>query len=299
MTPGETIICHVIILNASTEDLNHRSENVFFPAGVALGSAPQVQTEGYAPFTVDETNPVATLDYGGESAGYPFFEVSSLTGSVQVEVKYTEEFDGLNQPFGDGPFSYSNQLGNTFRVETFNFTSAGRLVAPLLQGGQKWQSLRLLTPGSVSFSAVGFEATVDTVLPGDLPGQFSSDDEVLNEIWKLGARAATAACFDKGSQKAIWEVDAEKGVLARNSRPSLSAEATTWANYTLEFDTLIQKGGSWWSVVSFSPQDHGALDDCCIMLTVSRHNPSRATDTPCVSQESLQRRPGSPTRTPL
>lgn len=271
----------VIVLNKSAEDLNHRSEDVFVPVGVAVGSAPQVQTEAYAPFTLDETNPVATLDYGGESAGYPFFEVSSLTGAAQVEVKYTEEFDGLNQPFSDGPFSYSNQLGNSFRVETFNFTSAGRLVAPLLQGGQRWQSLRLLTPGSVSFSAVGFEATVDTVLPGDLPGKFSSDDEVLNDIWKLGARAVTAACFDKGSQKAIWEVDAEKGVLARNSRPSLTAEATTWGNYTLEFDTLIQKGGSWWSVVSFLLQDDRLQGDGCIMLTISRRNPSRVMDTPC------------------
>lgn len=287
-----------IVLNASTEYPKHRSEDVFVPVGIAVGSAPQVETEGYAPFTLNETNPLATLDYGGESAGYPFFEVSSLTGAVQVEVKYTEEFDGLNQPFSDGPFSFSNQLGNSFRVETFNFTSAGRLVAPLLQGGQKWQSLRLLTPGSVSFSAVGFEATVDTVLPGDLPGQFSSDDEVLNEIWKLGARAATAACFDKGSQKAIWEIDTEKGVLARNSRPSLTAEATTWANYTLEFDTLIQKGGSSWSVVSISLQDDRPPGDCCIMLTVPRRNPSRAMDTPCFSPGSFQRRPDMRTRIP-
>lgn len=287
-----------IVLNASTENANPRSEDVFVPAGIAIGSAPQVQTEQYAPFTLDETNSVATLDYGGESAGYPFFEVSSLTGAVQIEVKYTEEFDGLNQPFSDGPFAFSNQLGNTFRVETFNFTSTGRLVAPLLQGGQKWQSLRLLTPGSVSFSAVGFEATVDTVLPGDLPGQFSSDDAALNEIWKLGARAATAACFDKGSQKAIWEVDAEKGVLARNSRPSLLAEATSWANYTLEFDTLIQKGGSWWSVVSLLLQDDTPAGGCCTSLTGSRRNPSRAMDTPCSSPESFRRRPGSRTRTP-
>ncbi|KAK2602177.1 hypothetical protein N8I77_008730 [Diaporthe amygdali] len=229
---------------------DRRADDVFVPVGVAVGTAPQVQTQQYAPFTLDDTTPVATLNYGGESAGYPFFEVSSLTEPLQVEVKYTEEFGGLNQPFSDGPFAYSNQLGNTFRVETFNITTTGRLVAPLLQGGQKWQSLQLLTPGSVSFSQVGFEATIDTVQPEDLPGQFSSDDEILNEIWKLGARSATAACFDKGSQKAIWEVDAEKGVLARNSRPSLTAEATAWGNYTLEFDTLIQKGGSWWSVAA-------------------------------------------------
>ncbi|KAJ0333688.1 hypothetical protein COL922a_010704 [Colletotrichum nupharicola] len=176
--------------------------------------------------------------------GFPVFEVSALDGPTQIEVKYTEHFDGLNHPFGDGPYSFSNQLGNSFRVETFNITAKGKTVSPLLQGGQKWQSVRLLTNTTVTFSNVGFEATIPTVEPEDLPGQFSSDDEALNEIWKLGARAATAACVDKGSQPAIWTVDEENGVLAQSTRPSMTWKATAWTNYTVEFDTKIKKGGT-------------------------------------------------------
>ena len=226
---------------------------VFEPAGVATGNGPQLKTRPFAPFTLNQDDPLATLDYGVERAGYPFFEISELTGLAQIEVKYTEAFDGLNKPFSDGPFGYSNQLGNTFRVETFNITSTGTIASPLVQGGQKWQSIRLLTGGSVSFSTVGFEASIDTIEVEQLPGRFTSDDVTLYEIWILGARAATAACFDRRSQRAIWEVGPVDGVLARSTRPSLSYHGFSWGNYTLEFDTKIEKGGSWWAVVGISP----------------------------------------------
>ncbi|KAL2879863.1 hypothetical protein SGCOL_004908 [Colletotrichum sp. CLE4] len=218
----------------------------FTAKGIATGTAAQLDTSPFAPFSLSPEIPLATLDYGAERAGYPTFEVSAISEPVQIEVKYTEHFDGLNHPFGDGPYTFSNQLSNSFRVETFNITSIGRVASPLIQGGQKWQSIRLLTNATVSFSSVGFEATINTLEPEELPGQFESDDEILNEVWKLGARAATAACFDKGSQKTIWEVTEENGVFARSTRPSMTYKATTWNNYTLEFDTKIGRGGSWW-----------------------------------------------------
>ncbi|KAK1995306.1 Six-hairpin glycosidase [Colletotrichum falcatum] len=221
------------------------SYRIFTAKGVATGNAVQLQTQPFSPFTLSPDTPIATLDYGAERAGYPIFDIASLSAPAQIEVKYTEHFDGLSHPFGDGPFSFTNQLGNSFRVETFDVAATGRLASPLLQGGQKWQSIRLLTNGTVGISGVGFAATIDTAEPEDLPGKFDSDDETLNEIWKLGARAATAACFDKGTQRAIWEVSGEDGVLARSTRPAATYKGTSWSNYTLEFDTKIQRGGSW------------------------------------------------------
>ncbi|KOC12187.1 hypothetical protein AFLA70_50g003941 [Aspergillus flavus AF70] len=225
-------------------------DDTFTPVGVAVGDQPELNTNDFAKFALDPQSPLATVDYGAERAGYPFFVISSLSQPVQLEVKYSEEFNGLDHPFSDGPYSFSNQLGNSFRVETFNITKTGKVTSSLLQGGQRWQSIRLLTSGTVTLSQVGFDATIDTVEPEDLPGQFSCDDDVLNEIWKLGARAATAACVDKDSQKAIWEVDPVDGVYARSVRPSVSVKGTAFANYTLEFETMIEKGGSWWSVAS-------------------------------------------------
>ncbi|KAK2051848.1 Six-hairpin glycosidase [Colletotrichum caudatum] len=219
--------------------------NIFAAKGVATGNAAQLQTRPFAPFTLSPDTPIATLDYGAERAGYPVFDVASLSAPAQIEVKYTEHFDGLNHPFGDGPFTFTGMLANNFRVETLDVAAAGRLASPLLQGGLRWQSVRLLTNGTVGFSGAGLAASIATAEPEDLPGRFSSDDETLNEIWKLGARAATAACFDEGTQKATWEVSEEDGVLARSMRPAATYKGLNWSNYTLEFDTKIQRGGSW------------------------------------------------------
>ena len=192
----------------------------------------------------------ATLDYGVERVGYPFFIVSSLEGPAQIEVKYSEPFDGLSQPWSDGPYAFAAGLSNTFRVETFNITQPGYFSAFLLQGGQRWQSIRLLTNSSVSFSQVGFEPSVATEDVDAFPGQFHSNDDTLNEIWNLGARAASVACVEKGTQGPIWEIDPIKGAFVRGSRPSQSVKGAKFENYTLEFETWIERGGSGWAVVS-------------------------------------------------
>lgn len=197
----------------------------------------------------DETT-LATLDYGIERAGYAFFTVSSLSQPVQIEVRYSEPFAGLSDPWSDGPFLFSPMLANHFRAVTFNVTELGHFVAPLIQGGQRWQSITLLTGGSISFQSVGFEATVDPTVVSDFPGTFNSSDETFNEVWKLGAVAASTACVEKGSQGAVWEVDSDKGVLVRSTKPAITLEAIDFADYTLDFETNIARGGIWWSVAS-------------------------------------------------
>lgn len=95
------------------------------------------------------------LDYGSEVAGVPYFVVEVLGGPTQVEVKYTEELSGLDFPNSDGPFPFSSGLSNTFRVETFNFTSPGPVNSFFIQGGQRWQSITQLTEGHITFSEIG------------------------------------------------------------------------------------------------------------------------------------------------
>lgn len=218
--------------------------------GLALGSTPSLETSNVVPFTLNEETPVATLDYGIERAGYAFFTVSNLSHPAQIEVRYSEPFAGLSDPWSDGPFLFSPMLSNSFRAETFNVTDTGRLVAPLLQGGQRWQSITLLTGGSISFDSVGFEATVDTTPVDELPGAFESSDDTFNEAWKLGALAASTACVEKGSQGAVWEVDFDMGALVQSTKPSITLGATGFADYKLDFETNIARGGVWWSVAS-------------------------------------------------
>ena len=57
--------------------------------------------------TLDSSSPVLTLDYGSEVGGFPWVEVESPDGPVQIELKYSEPFDGLGMPYGDGPWYVS------------------------------------------------------------------------------------------------------------------------------------------------------------------------------------------------
>jgi hypothetical protein len=167
---------------------------------------------------------------------------------VQLEIKYSEEYRGLEAPFSDGPFLYGNQVGANFRVETLNVTGLGKTSAFLAQGGQRWESVRLLTKGTVTFSRVGFEATFPNVSPEDEPGQLSSDNERLNAIWKLGVRGAESSCLEKGTQPSTWRIDPENGALIASLRPIQSDSAPFIGNNTLEFETRIERGGLWWGM---------------------------------------------------
>lgn len=162
--------------------------------------------------------------------------------------RYTEDLGDIDLPFSDGPFSFGQGLTNSYRVETFEVTSACQLKSYLAQGGQRWQTLRLLTSGSVTFTKVGFKATVDQLDYSRLPGQFTSSNPLYNEIWKLGARAAGASCFAAGAYKTIWETSPDNGVFFRGSRAGLSLKAESFTNYNLTFSGKIQRGGLGWTM---------------------------------------------------
>ncbi|KAF7557150.1 hypothetical protein G7Z17_g947 [Cylindrodendrum hubeiense] len=227
---------------------SHDADAVFRPVGLAVGTGYSSQTSTVKTFKLNAASSFATIDYGAERAGWPFFDVLKVDRPLQIEIKYSETFPDLQLSSSDGPYPFNVGQANTFRVETFNITKAGRYSSFLLQGGQRWQSIQLLTDGAITFRNVGLEASITTVEPEKLPGKFSSSDDVLNEIWNLGARGTIASCVDEGSQRAVWEVDSKMGVHITNLRPAQTTKAIGFESYTLEFDAFIERGGIWWSV---------------------------------------------------
>ncbi|RAK75976.1 putative alpha-L-rhamnosidase C [Aspergillus fijiensis CBS 313.89] len=200
-------------------------------------------------FTLDPQTPLVTLDYGTEAAGFPYFEVESLSTPVQIEAKYSEPYTGLDEPFADGPFDFANGLSNTFRVETFNVTSTGRVESFFIQGGQRWHTLKLLTDGSIRICDVGLRSENDRTPVDRLPGFFESSNSLYNEIWALGARTVQQACIAAGAAPSTWEVT-EDGVYLRGQQPAQSVKGASFDNYTLTFDTKIVRGGSGWKVAA-------------------------------------------------
>lgn len=164
-------------------------------------------------------------------------------------MKYTEAFDGLNQPFADGPFTLTDALANTFRTETFNITGPGRYSSFFVQGGLRWQSVRLLTNGSVRFSAAGLQPSVKIQPVGSLQGLFSTSKQDYSDTWGLGARAVQAACVEAGSQPSTWVVT-DQGMLIRGRQPAQSANGTSFSNYTMSSSTKIVREGTGWRVAA-------------------------------------------------
>jgi hypothetical protein len=225
--------------------------SLFLPKGVAFGSMPNIMVQdcesNCGNIELKEMNQIATFDFGHEVAGYPYFEVSSLSGPVQIEVKYAEQFHALGFNFSDGPYMYANQLSNSFRVETFNITKSGLFQSYFVQGGQRWKTVKLLTPGSVKFNTVAFKATVATTQPDDLPGIFTCSNKAYDEVWTLGVRAVSAACLENGTQPATFQVTPD-GTLIRGQKPGYSALGAHFEDYTMTFHSKIIRGGTGWSV---------------------------------------------------
>ena len=105
--------CFWQCLRLVTANVSQKSQDSYQPVAYHLGKGtPKHASTGFQRFkpgschiTLDSASPVVTLDYGAEVAGFPYVEISSLAGdAAQVEMKYSEPFDGLDLPYGDGPW---------------------------------------------------------------------------------------------------------------------------------------------------------------------------------------------------
>ncbi|KAH8706974.1 Six-hairpin glycosidase-like protein [Phaeosphaeriaceae sp. PMI808] len=198
---------------------------------------------------LDEHNSVLTLDFGYEIAGFPFIITSSFSNPAQIEFKYAESFVSLDSPQSDGPWTFSNGLSNSFRVETFNITKPGYVESFFLQGGQRWAVVRLLTTNEVKIEKIGFRATSQNTEVDQLPGHLRTNHDIYNQIFELGGRVVQPSCVDAGNAPSTWEITKE-GALVRGQTTAQSAEGIKASNYTLSFDTKIVHGGTGWRVAS-------------------------------------------------
>ncbi|KAL4887570.1 Six-hairpin glycosidase-like protein [Aspergillus karnatakaensis] len=222
----------------------------FVPVSLHVGGTPSMPFADYHEFTLETNSPIATLDYGTHVAGLPIFEISALSGQSEIELKYSEQFSGLYEPLSDGPSTFVAIQVNPGRITT----------------------VRLLTNGTVSFRSVGFTPTTAPPTIEDLPGTFESSNPRYNEIWNLGARAVSLACYDSGTQTSIWDVSAQ-GAFVSSSVPSYSVAGYNFSDYTLEFDAQIVRGGLQWSLA----YNFGICSRGGIQLNLAGNYPAEST----------------------
>lgn len=115
-----------------------------------------------------------------------------------------------------------------------------------IQGGQRWESIRLLTDDNATFEEVGLIPTTDIKIQDEFTGSFDCSNDLYNETWKLGANAAVAACVDAHSQPDTWEIS-NQGAYFRGQKPSINVLGIDMDVGTLTFFTKIARGGTGWS----------------------------------------------------
>jgi hypothetical protein len=195
------------------------------------------------------SEPFLTLDYGTDRSGFPIFCVESLSDATQIEVKYSEEFPALALPQSDGPYTFTVGLASTFRIETLNLTEPGKLQNYFIQGGQRWQTLRLLTNTTIVLSEIGFNSTAPLLEPSQLPGKLSTSNPIYNGLFDLGGGSSHVSCIDAGNAPSTWDIT-QDGALIRGQTTAQSANGASFSNYTLSFSTKIVRGGTGWRIAS-------------------------------------------------
>ncbi|MCA8030965.1 alpha-L-rhamnosidase C-terminal domain-containing protein [Burkholderia cepacia] len=199
-------------------------------------------------------SPAVTLDYGRVVGGLPVFLVSSVSGRPALQAVYAEaqQYLGANgdASYPDGAEFNVSFVGNggavsLSRVNTYRPTGPGLIVSRLVQGGQRFQVIRLTQPGSVTLSRVGIRPLVPA--PQKRAGYFTSSDPALNEIWNLGARTVELGTVPARSLPPTWTVTPQ-GLVVRDSTFSIYQAGTKWTGYTAEFDVQVLENEAGWMV---------------------------------------------------
>ena len=108
------LLCQDVVL-ANWNGNAHTSKS-YVPVAYHIGKDSPAHPVGFqscgstSSFILNASSPVLSLDYGAEVAGFPYVEISSLEGEyAQIELKYSEPYEGLGLPYGDGPW-YESRL---------------------------------------------------------------------------------------------------------------------------------------------------------------------------------------------
>lgn len=191
------------------------------------------------------------LDYGKDVGGVPKFDVVAESGNPQLEAGYSESSQYLT-PIGDmgqsGPFG----SGDPHRYDVYTVTKPGVIVNRFVQGGERYEELSLLSPGSVTLSGVWIHYEPYLGAPSTFKGYFVSSSNELNKIWYDGAYTANLVQMRPNTPAGYWTV--ENGSLnADGGGTGLLQQGSSWTDYTLSLQTEILSDQSGWVVRAQAP----------------------------------------------
>lgn len=141
---------------------------------------------------------------------------------------------------------------DTYRVNIYkNITGPSKYTNRLIQGGFRYQELSLDTAGEITLKNVGVKPTTSTTPIHSLPGSFECSDDVITDIWNVGARTIQLNEVPANSIPAFWEVSSEGSYVSSQSPQVLaSITAAMLTSYEVEFEVKPIVDGFSFSVLS-------------------------------------------------
>jgi alpha-L-rhamnosidase len=204
------------------------------------------------------TAPTIVLDYGKNIGGVPYLTVTSASGSPKLKARYLESkryltTNGDTAPWGEGDPS---------RSDTYTVTGAGTITNRYTQGGERYEEITLVSPGTVSLSGIGVTYIADRTQASAYQGYFVSSSDQMNRIWYDSAYTAQLDSVPTGSLPGVWAI--QNGVLnamggggnsSTSGNSGLLKAGADWTDYTMTFDANVTNGQAGWMVRGQDPSN--------------------------------------------
>ena len=188
-------------------------------------------------FVAGQKPPMVVLDYGRDVGGVPEIDITSVSGAPVLSEIYSESLINL-LPDGDGAPGFANSPGDPDRIDKFAVGGPGFVINRQVQGGERYQAISLLTPGSVTIRLAGVKSLTADPPPSDNTGHFDSSDPLLNTIWNLGARTLQLCEVPAGSLPPLLSLTSD-GVLTDSTPRTVYQYGTNWKDYTTTVEAKI------------------------------------------------------------
>ncbi|MEM5313041.1 alpha-L-rhamnosidase C-terminal domain-containing protein [Paraburkholderia sp. JHI869] len=218
-------------------------------------------------YTAGGTPPTVVLDYGHEVGGLPSFGVAAETGEPTLSATFSESYK--NAATGDVSAGLTVSV-DPQRTSLYPVAAAGAIKARAVQGGERYETLSLATPGEVTLNSVAIQSLY-TAPTSATQGSFVSSSDVLNRIWTAGAYTVEMDRLAAAALPLAWQVTAD-GVTIGTSGTGIVQKSGTWpADYAMAFDVRVDTNSAGWTM-----RDSGNLTSLRFVL----HSASDTQGTP-------------------
>jgi alpha-L-rhamnosidase len=204
------------------------------------------------------------LDYGRNVGGIPYFDVASVSGSIELKASYSETDRYLGEN-GDGSAppaqSFGTGEGDPRRYDSYVVEKAGLVTNYYNQGGQRYQLLTVRGSGTLTLKQVGITYIADRTQPANYGGYFHSNDEVLNRVWYASVYTAQLGSVPARSMPGGFRI--VSGAMEARGASNLTGGSDIgyyipgkeWTDYTMTMQASIVNSQAGWAVRAQDPQN--------------------------------------------